>query len=313
VGDQHGGGTDTPQQVMDLLAQLDAQLGVEGRERFVEQDQLGLGGERPGQRHPLLLTTGQLVWLAVAQPGQADEVEQLVDPIATGRAGRAGQPEGDVAGDAEVREQRTFLGDDADAPGVGPHGGGRRRVERTTGQGDHAIAGVLKPGDAAQQRGLARPGRAQHGGEAAGLDLEAGPVEGDGGVAPTRREGLGQVADAQHGSVIVSTSSSTDHVIAPASARIGSTRTGAPRAESARVGSALRSALRTSRATGTRAEQHEHGGVGRRRGEVERLAVGRRPQLGRQGLAVERDQHQRRRQFLTGVEADEDRPGDEPG
>ena len=132
VGDQHGGGTDTPQQVMDLLAQLDAQLGVEGRERFVEQDQLGLGGERPGQRHPLLLTTGQLVWLAVAQPGQADEVEQLVDPIATGRAGRAGQPEGDVAGDAEVREQRTFLGDDADAPGVGPHGGGRRRVERTT-------------------------------------------------------------------------------------------------------------------------------------------------------------------------------------
>ncbi len=49
-----------------LLADHGAQRGVECREGLVEQDQCRLGGEGPGQRHPLLLAPGKLVGIRSA-------------------------------------------------------------------------------------------------------------------------------------------------------------------------------------------------------------------------------------------------------
>ena len=46
--------------VPDGAPQLDADLGVERAERLVEQQHLGLVGQRPGQRHPLLLAAREL-------------------------------------------------------------------------------------------------------------------------------------------------------------------------------------------------------------------------------------------------------------
>ena len=65
---------------------LARRCGVERRERLVEQDDLGLDGQRPGQGHPLLLAAGELVGVAAgpARPGP---------PRRAGRPpGRAGAP-----------------------------------------------------------------------------------------------------------------------------------------------------------------------------------------------------------------------------
>ncbi len=62
----------------DRAAGLLAQPGVERGERLVEQDQGGLGSQRPGERDALLLPTGELVRVP---PGdgrrQLDQVEHL--------------------------------------------------------------------------------------------------------------------------------------------------------------------------------------------------------------------------------------------
>ena len=67
-------------QVAQPLAQLGPHLGVERPEGLVQQEDLGLDGQRPGQRHPLALATRELRGVALGQVGQADELQQLVDP-----------------------------------------------------------------------------------------------------------------------------------------------------------------------------------------------------------------------------------------
>ena len=47
-------------------AEGDPDLGVEGRERLVEEQDLGLEGEGPGERDALLLAARQLVRVAIA-------------------------------------------------------------------------------------------------------------------------------------------------------------------------------------------------------------------------------------------------------
>ncbi|MNT19521.1 hypothetical protein D3C72_1547830 [compost metagenome] len=48
-----------------------AQLGVQVRQRFVEQDHGRVVHQRAGNRHALLLAAGQLVRIALAQVAQA--------------------------------------------------------------------------------------------------------------------------------------------------------------------------------------------------------------------------------------------------
>ena len=70
----------------------------------------GLGGQRPGQRDPLLLAAGELVRVAAARGSAArlDQVEQLGDAGAA-RARARGSPKAMLARDVEVREQRALL------------------------------------------------------------------------------------------------------------------------------------------------------------------------------------------------------------
>ena len=60
----------------------DPDLGVEGRQRLVQQEDLGLDRQGPGERHALLLAARQLPRVAVALVGQVDQLEQLADPLA---------------------------------------------------------------------------------------------------------------------------------------------------------------------------------------------------------------------------------------
>jgi hypothetical protein len=174
VGDQHRGRAGLAQQALDVGPDGGAQAGVERPERLVEQDQAGLDGQRPGQCDPLLLATGELVRVAAAQAGQADRLQQVAD----GRAAALppGQPEPDVGGHREVREQAALLRHVADAAALG------RLIAAGTvhdgaAEGEQAAVGVLEAGDHPQQRGLATARRAQDGGQRVRRDLKVHVIQ----------------------------------------------------------------------------------------------------------------------------------------
>ena len=102
------------------LAQLGADLGVERAEGLVEQQHLRLDGERPGERHALALAARELGGVAVGEPVELDEAEQLVD--ARGdlglRALADAQAEGDVVVHGHVLEGGVVLEDEAHAAGA---------------------------------------------------------------------------------------------------------------------------------------------------------------------------------------------------
>ena len=156
----------------DLLAQPLAQAGVERGERLVEQHDLGVGGQRAGERDALALAAGQLVRVVLGAVREPDELEAL------GQAPVRRRAEADVAGDRQVREQRALLEDHADAARLG--------LDPLAGAGDRAAAdphaagvGPLEAGDQPQQRRLARAARAEHGEEAAALEPQVDAVDGE--------------------------------------------------------------------------------------------------------------------------------------
>ena len=124
--------------------------------------------------------------VALLQPLQADQPQQL-------RHARGAppprQPETDVRGDAQVREERALLGDEADPPALGGDVGGRSG-ELAAAEAHRARVGPLEAGDHPQQRRLAAAGRPEDRGQAARRDLEIEPAQ-NLGVA----EGLRQAGD----------------------------------------------------------------------------------------------------------------------
>ena len=79
VGDQHPGGAGLGEHVLHVGPDARAQVRVERGERLVQQHDPGPDGERPGQRHALLLAAGELMRVALAQARQPDRLEQVVD------------------------------------------------------------------------------------------------------------------------------------------------------------------------------------------------------------------------------------------
>ena len=76
-------------QLADLDAHLLAQLGVEVRERLVEQQHIGPEDERASQRDALLLAARELARQALAQLLEAHEAQGLVDAAARSRPCRS--------------------------------------------------------------------------------------------------------------------------------------------------------------------------------------------------------------------------------
>src|SRR5262249_43383267 len=69
--------TDVLLDLADLAAQPQPDLGVERRERLVEQQGGRLAGQRPGQRHALLLAARELVGVAIVEAAQAGQLQHL--------------------------------------------------------------------------------------------------------------------------------------------------------------------------------------------------------------------------------------------
>ena len=63
-------------ELLELLAGRRAQLGVEVRERLVEQEDLRLADDRARERDPLALAAGELARLAVEQAADAEQVRR---------------------------------------------------------------------------------------------------------------------------------------------------------------------------------------------------------------------------------------------
>src|SRR5450631_2349658 len=103
-------------QVEQLVLQLVANERVEGRERFVHQKDLGVGGEGAGKTDPLLHAARKFVRILVAPAGQADQRQLFVDAAAALRHRVAAQfeTEADVLAHSPPRQQRELLEDHGD-------------------------------------------------------------------------------------------------------------------------------------------------------------------------------------------------------
>src|SRR5262249_31332439 len=132
-------------------------------------------GEAAGQRHPLLLATGQLARMPFGVLAQADEREDV--PHARGLVG-AGKPahaerERHVARDRHVREQRVVLEDHADVALVG-----LAARQLLAGELDDAAGRLLEAGDHHERRRLAGAARSEKRDELASRDVDADVVDG---------------------------------------------------------------------------------------------------------------------------------------
>ena len=68
-------------QVPNFLSHLDAQLGVEVRQRLVEQQHARLDDDRARQRDALLLAARELAGKLLLVAGEADQREHLADAL----------------------------------------------------------------------------------------------------------------------------------------------------------------------------------------------------------------------------------------
>ena len=196
VCDHDGGDAEPAVKRLDLLAEKDADLGVKRRQRLVEEQQAGRGGQGAGQRHALLLAAGKLGRILASLVAQADQIEELGDPFPDRGLAHAlvHQPVTDVLRYRKVGKQGIGLEHDAEVTL-------RRR------QIGNVLAALLdpparldvEPGDGAQQRRLAASRRAEKANELALINIE--------GNVPERHEIaelLGDVLDFQVARPLVS-------------------------------------------------------------------------------------------------------------
>ena len=158
VRDVDGGDADLLLDAADLGAHGNAQLGVEVRERLVEEQHARLDDQRAGKRHALLLTAGELVGHAALHARQLDEVEDVHDALADLVLRHLAQLQavGHVVEHVVVRQQGV---------GLEHHRGvalvGREGVDRLVTKVDLALVGAFKARDHAQRGGLAAAGGAE--------------------------------------------------------------------------------------------------------------------------------------------------------
>ena len=181
VRDEQGGGAGGDEDVAHLVGEAFAQGAVQGRQRFVEQQQPGPRREGPGEGHALAFTSGERRDLTSAEARQADELEELVHPLAP-RGGRHVldlQAEGHVARHVEVTEELPVLEHQAETAPV--H---RQACEVLAVPGDRPRGQRLQPGHRTQQRRLAASRGPEQRDDLPWADVQAHPVDrrGDGAV-----------------------------------------------------------------------------------------------------------------------------------
>ncbi len=90
MGDEHHRLADLAVQTDDLVLHVAADQRVEGGERLVEEEDVGVAGQRPCEADALLHPAGELVGVGVFVAGESDQFHDLPGPPgAFGPAGAA--------------------------------------------------------------------------------------------------------------------------------------------------------------------------------------------------------------------------------
>ena len=194
VGDEHDRLVELflkPQQ--DVL-HVGADQGVEGREGFVHEQDLGVGGESPGEPDPLLHAARELRGVMVLESGQPDPVQPLaalllglpdghsLDREAVGGVLRHRlvhvQPE-------SLEHHRHLVAPELDELLLG------HREDVPTVDHDPSGCGLDQPVDVADEGGLARAGQSHDDGDLPGGDVDVDVLEPQHVVVPREKLLLG--------------------------------------------------------------------------------------------------------------------------
>ena len=175
VGDVDRGGLQSPLQFADLDAHGDAQLGVEVRQRLVEQKHLRLAHDGAAHRDALALAAGELLRLAIEHGAEFENAGGFLDAgVDLGlRHAPVAQAIGHVVVDAHMRIERVVLEHHGDVAV-----GRLDLVDDAAADIDLAAGDGLEARDHAQQRGLAAAGGADQHAELAVADLEVDALDG---------------------------------------------------------------------------------------------------------------------------------------
>ena len=179
-------------QLLDLEAHLHPQLGVEVRQRLVEQERRRLAHDRAPHGHTLALPAGELARLALEQRAELEDPGGAIDAardVVLGQAADA-QPVGHVVEHAHVRVERVVLEHHRDVPVLR-----LQVVDHAIAYGDLPGGDLLEARDHPQQRRLAAPRRADDDDELAVGHGEVDAV--DHGIRPVVLAHAGE-RDARH-------------------------------------------------------------------------------------------------------------------
>ncbi len=166
-------------QVFDDLQHFAGQLRIKRGCDFVEQHDLRLHGQRPGDCSSLLLAAGQLLRVErgfLGKPYPAETVERYIPGFGLAQLLDAGQRQRSVFQDGQMREQVIALEDNANVAAkctlveV-------RRMNLVPANLDLAALNGLQRIDASQSRRLARTGLSDDGNHLAGFDREGDTVQ----------------------------------------------------------------------------------------------------------------------------------------
>ena len=180
VGDEQRRQRQVAEHVLQLAAHDRARVGVERRQRLVEQQDLRVARQRAGDRDALALAARQRARALVGEVADAQALEQRAD------VARPPPPKATLRAHGHVREQRVLLEDEADRAPLGRQVDLRGGVEpRPLAERDAPAIGPPQPGDGAQDGRLARargPDERDRLGADAQAEAELERAKGDGEV-----------------------------------------------------------------------------------------------------------------------------------
>ena len=194
MGDEDDGLAQLALQAQNLGLQLVADHRVDRRERLIHEQDRRIGGQRASHPDALLLASGQLRRVALAQFGiQTHPFEQTVGGLACGPAGNSGEHRHacDVVDHPLMRHQTATLNDVPDTESQ------LDRIDRghiASVDADGARGGFDHPVDHPHRRGFAAPRRPHEHGQGTGGHVQAQSVDGHGAV----RVALGDVGEGDH-------------------------------------------------------------------------------------------------------------------
>jgi hypothetical protein len=175
MGDEKHGDAGAEMKRLQLIEEVASQGLIQRREGFVEKQKLRAGGERSGQRDPLLFSSGEVPRRAILKSLEPHPIEDFPYPRAALRPRQTDQAEAHIALDTQVREEDVLLEEDPQFPGSGRDldPSGSIRKDRSV-EDDSTGVGPGQPRDAAESQTLPCAGGTEEGGDPGG-SLKPGP------------------------------------------------------------------------------------------------------------------------------------------